>query len=88
MASSVSSFMCWPSSNSTPTAPPWRRPASSTRTTVLAPSMARSRAPTSMAVTSRTLPPAHTAILLVPPPTSIFSTTAPSRPDSATAPEP
>ena len=88
MACKVSSVMSWPSSNSTPTLPPWRRPASSTRTTALPPSMARSRAPTSMAVTSRTLPPAHTAILLVPPPTSMFSTTASSRPERATAPEP
>ena len=47
-----------------------------------------SRAPTSTAVTSRTLPFTQMAILLVPPPMSMFMQTPPVFPDWATAPEP
>ncbi len=47
-----------------------------------------SRAPTSTAVTSITLPSAQIAILEVPPPTSTFITVHSSRIESATAPDP
>ena len=58
------------------------------RVTTPAPSKASSRAPTSIEVTSRTEPARQMATLVVPPPTSMFITTPPLRPDSATAPEP
>ena len=55
------------------------RPLSSTHT---------SRAPISAAVIAMTSPLAQTAIFEVPPPTSTFITTASSRIERATAPEP
>ena len=64
------------------------RPASSKRTTAPLASNATMRAPMSTAVRSTNSPFSHTAILVVPPPMSMFMTRAVSRTERAAAPEP
>ena len=71
-----------------PESSPKRRPASSTRVILPSGSRQMSRAPTSTAAMSITLPSAQTAIFEVPPPTSTFITTHSSRIERAAAPEP
>ena len=62
--------------------------AGSMRVTRPSASKATMRAPMSMAVMAATAPPTQMAIFAVPPPMSTFITLAPSRIDSAAAPEP
>src|SRR6202047_292001 len=77
-----------PTSRSSPSSVPTRRPASSSRTTCPCPSTQTRRAPPSTAVRSLTRPSQQIAIFEVPPPTSIFITVALSRIERATAPDP
>ena len=88
MAAKAPSGGASPSSSTTPAASAKLCPVDSMRDTRPLSSRQISRAPTSSAVRSSILPSMQTAILLVPPPMSMFITRASGSSEAATAPEP